>query len=82
MRLLHAPQTGNFYLGMGNDAAHLPVRPNIMLLRRDIQVADQNARFVVVLPIPPIRLFFDKAKLGGVQTNLIDDHPFRCMYWK
>ena len=26
--------------------------------------------------------FFNKDKLRGVQTNLIDDHPFRCMYWK
>lgn len=26
--------------------------------------------------------FFNKDKLGGVQTNLIDDHPFRCMFWK
>ena len=26
--------------------------------------------------------FFNKDKLGGVQANLIDDHPFRCMYWK
>jgi oligopeptide transport system substrate-binding protein len=26
--------------------------------------------------------FFHAEKLGGVQANLIDDHPFRCMYWK
>lgn len=26
--------------------------------------------------------FAHKDKLGGVQTNLIDDHPFRCMHWK
>lgn len=26
--------------------------------------------------------FYNADKLGGVQSNLIDDHPFRCMYWK
>lgn len=26
--------------------------------------------------------FFDADRLGGVQANLIDDHPFRCMFWK
>ncbi len=26
--------------------------------------------------------FYSPDKLGGVQANLIDDHPFRCMYWK
>lgn len=26
--------------------------------------------------------FFHADKLGGVETNLIDDHPFRCMHWK
>lgn len=26
--------------------------------------------------------FFDKNKLAGVEPNLIDDHPFRCMGWK
>lgn len=25
---------------------------------------------------------FRREKLAGVQANLIDDHPFRCMYWK
>jgi oligopeptide transport system substrate-binding protein len=26
--------------------------------------------------------FYHAERLGGVQPNLIDDHPFRCMYWK
>ena len=26
--------------------------------------------------------FYHPGRLGGVQANLIDDHPFRCMYWK
>ena len=26
--------------------------------------------------------FFDKTRLGGVEPNLVDDHPFREMYWK
>jgi oligopeptide transport system substrate-binding protein len=26
--------------------------------------------------------FYHASKLGGVQANLIDDHPFRCMWWK
>ena len=26
--------------------------------------------------------FYHADKLGGVQANLIDDHPFRCMHWK
>ncbi len=25
---------------------------------------------------------FRRDNLGGVQANLIDDHPFRCMYWR
>ena len=38
-------------------------------------------------PIVPVYFyvgvqFYHAGKLGGVQTNLIDDHPFRCMYWK
>jgi oligopeptide transport system substrate-binding protein len=26
--------------------------------------------------------FFHADRLTGVQANLIDDHPFRCMRWK
>ncbi len=26
--------------------------------------------------------FYDAQKLGGVEANLIDEHPLRCMYWK
>jgi oligopeptide transport system substrate-binding protein len=26
--------------------------------------------------------FYYPDKLGGVQGNLVDEHPFRCMYWK
>jgi len=26
--------------------------------------------------------FYHAERLGGVKANLIDDHPFRCMYWK
>jgi oligopeptide transport system substrate-binding protein len=26
--------------------------------------------------------FYHGDKLTGVQANLIDDHPFRCMAWK
>lgn len=26
--------------------------------------------------------FYNRSKLGGVETNLVDDHPFREMYWK
>lgn len=26
--------------------------------------------------------FYHAEKLGGVKANLIDDHPFRCMYWR
>jgi len=26
--------------------------------------------------------FFDKSRLGGVEANLVDDHPFREMFWK
>ena len=26
--------------------------------------------------------FYHAERLGGVQANLIDDHPFRCMRWK
>lgn len=26
--------------------------------------------------------FYHADRLGGVQANLIDDHPFRCMHWK
>ena len=38
-------------------------------------------------PIVPVYFyvgvqFYHADKLGGVQANLIDDHPFRCMHWK
>ena len=37
-------------------------------------------------PIIPVYHYvgvqFRRDKLGGVQNNLIDDHPFRAMYWK
>ncbi|MGI8602618.1 MAG: peptide ABC transporter substrate-binding protein [Verrucomicrobiales bacterium] len=26
--------------------------------------------------------FYWPEKLGGVQSNLVDEHPFRCMFWK
>jgi hypothetical protein len=26
--------------------------------------------------------FYNADKLGGVEANLIDQHPLRCMYWK
>ncbi|MDP9291647.1 MAG: peptide ABC transporter substrate-binding protein, partial [Verrucomicrobiota bacterium] len=26
--------------------------------------------------------FYDSARLGGIQTNLLDEHPFKAMYWK
>jgi oligopeptide transport system substrate-binding protein len=26
--------------------------------------------------------FYHADKLGGVEANLIDEHPLRCMYWK
>ena len=39
------------------------------------------------LPVSPlfnyvVILFFDDTRLGGVQGNLTDEHPFRTMYWK
>lgn len=44
-------------------------------------------QLITEAPIVPVYFyvgvqFFDQNKLGGVQTNLIDNHPFRCMYWK
>jgi oligopeptide transport system substrate-binding protein len=26
--------------------------------------------------------FYDDARLGGIQANLLDEHPFKAMYWK
>jgi oligopeptide transport system substrate-binding protein len=26
--------------------------------------------------------FYDHARLGGLQANLLDEHPFKAMYWK
>jgi len=38
-------------------------------------------------PICPIYFyvgveFYDGAKLGGIQANLLDEHPLKAMYWK
>jgi hypothetical protein len=27
-------------------------------------------------------MFYDENRLGGVRGNLMDEHPFRAMYWK
>ncbi len=65
MRVLHACQTRDFRLGMGNDIAHLSVRPDVVLLGRDIQIAKQDTRFFFGLSSPPGGLFINKAQFMG-----------------
>jgi ABC-type oligopeptide transport system substrate-binding subunit len=26
--------------------------------------------------------FYDAERLGGIQSNLLDEHPLKAMYWK
>ena len=41
-------------LGMTDDIAQLLAAPHVMFTRRDIQIADQNARAVTLVPLTPI----------------------------
>lgn len=56
------------------------VRTRLMLEAERLLVLQES-------PIAPVYhyvgvQFYHAERLGGVKANLIDDHPFRCMYWK
>ena len=54
---------------------------NTLFQKLEKQLVSDEAAIVPVYFYVGVQ-FYNAAKLGGVQANLIDDHPFRCMYWK
>ncbi len=55
--------------------------------RNDILMKAERLLILEQAPILPVYhyvgvQFYHADRLGGVKANLIDDHPFRCMYWK
>lgn len=42
----------------------------------------KEATVVVPLYHYVVIMFYDDQRLGGIQGNLTDEHPFRTMYWK
>lgn len=68
------------------------------LIRKAGQEPDQKKRFayfteaetmllqqgVAIVPLfnYVVIMFYDDKRLGGVEGNLTDEHPFRTMYWK
>ncbi len=57
------------------------VKRNEMLQQAEQRLISEEA---VILPIYYYVgvQFYHADKLGGVKANLVDDHPFRCMYWR
>ncbi|GAB4254010.1 MAG: peptide ABC transporter substrate-binding protein [Candidatus Methylacidiphilales bacterium] len=87
-----------FVTGRGNNRTGWSNSTYDALLARANQTLDAATRWDLMrqaetilvrddAPIAPIYYFtgimlFDANRLGGVQGNLIDDHPIRAMYWK
>jgi oligopeptide transport system substrate-binding protein len=87
-----------FLSGRGNNRTGWSNPTYDRLMNRANQTMDQATRWKLMneaetilvredVPIAPIYYFtgimmFDPDRLGGVQGNLIDDHPIREMYWK
>jgi oligopeptide transport system substrate-binding protein len=49
---------------------------------RDAETIALNEAVICPLFNYVVILFFDDKKLGGVQGNLTDEHPFRLLHWK
>lgn len=87
-----------FVTGRGNNRTGWSYPAYDELLARANQTLDPETRWQLMyqaetilvrdqVPIAPIYYFtgimlYDATRLGGIQGNLLDDHPIRAMYWK
>ena len=63
-------------------AAELDVEKRHAIFRRAEQILVSEGA-----PVAPIHFYvgiqiYDENRLGGLQANLLDEHPFKTMYWK
>ncbi len=63
-------------------AAELDLEKRHAIFRRAEDILVSQAA-----PVAPIHFYvgiqiFDGSRLGGLEPNLLDEHPFRAMYWK
>lgn len=54
---------------------------NLLFQQAEQLLVSEGAALVPVYTYVGVQ-FFRSDRLGGVKSNLIDEHPFRCMYWK
>lgn len=87
-----------FMTGGGNNNCGWSNKTYDEIIRSAGQEPDQEKRFALFrkaetmlvhdeVPIVPffnyvVVMFYDGERLGGIQGNLTDEHPFRAMYWK
>ena len=87
-----------FVTGGGNNNCGWSNKKYDGIIRSAGKEADQQKRFALFreaetilvrdeAPIVPffnyvVVMFYDGNRLGGLQGNLTDEHPFRTMYWK
>jgi oligopeptide transport system substrate-binding protein len=62
-------------------AEPVPLKRNALLQQAEHQLIVEGAAIIPVYHYVGVQ-FYHGDRLGGVKANLIDDHPFRCMYWK
>ena len=58
-----------------------PLKRNPLLQQAEQELIVEGAAIIPVYHYVGVQ-FYHGDRLGGVKANLIDDHPFRCMYWK
>lgn len=58
-----------------------PARRNHILQQAEQHLVGEESPILPVYHYVGVQ-FYHADRLGGVRANLIDDHPFRCMYWK
>jgi oligopeptide transport system substrate-binding protein len=58
-----------------------PVRRNGLFRQAEELLVGREAAVIPVYHYVGVQ-FYHADRLEGVQANLIDDHPFRCMSWK
>ena len=67
---------------IGEAASELDIEKRHAIFRRAEQILVSEGA-----PIAPIHFYvgiqiYDADRLGGLQANLLDEHPFKTMYWK
>ena len=67
---------------IGEAAAELDIEKRHAIFRRAEQLLISEGA-----PVAPIHFYvgvqmYDADRLGGLQANLLDEHPFKSMYWK